>query len=157
MLYEADWMRIRLPVGASIKAITLENWTNTFMHHPGHYIINGEYELITSNKPVFVKVNRDMLINPCLAKPSNNGYLSPGVVDILPGWEWLESREHPVPEYRFEIIAWGCKHKIHLLPDAILKQPNIVKSMCRIALKPTKEQRKGIREQNKLTKTGKRR
>jgi len=126
MLYEADWMRIRLPVGVI-------------------------------SKPVMVRVNRNMLINPCLSKPSNNGYLSPGVVDILPGWEWLESREHPVPDYRFEIIAWGCKHKIHLLPDAILKQPNIVKSICRIALKPTKEQRQEIRSQNKLTKTGKRR
>jgi len=121
MLYEADWMRIRLPVGA------IEN-------------------------KQFVKVTRDMLINPCLSKPSNNGYLSPGVVDILPGWEWLESREHPVPEYRFEIIAWGCKHKIHLMPSAFLKQPNIVRTISRIALKPTKEQRQGIREQNKALK-----
>ena len=122
LLYESDWMRIRLPVGAR------------------------------GDKPVFVKVTRDMLINPCLSQRGNNGYLSPGVVDILPGWEWLESREHPVPEYRFEIIAWGCKHKIHLMPSAFLKQPNIVRTISRIALKPTKEQRQEIRRQNKARK-----
>jgi hypothetical protein len=121
LLYESDWMRVRLPVGAS-------------------------------NKLTMIEVTRDMLINPCLSKPSNNGYLSPGVEDILPGWEWLESRKHPVPEYRFEIIAWGCKHTIHLTPNVILREPNIVKNISRIALKPTKEQRQEIKRHNKIRK-----
>lgn len=40
--------------------------------------------------------------------------LSPGILDPLCGWHWIESRLHPIPDNSFVIIAGGVRSRITL-------------------------------------------
>lgn len=161
--YESNWMRVRLPVGVSHKASTIDNWFTQFSVFLHGYDANNPHPLIKftpNTNPVKLYCHRNS-IGSCYISRSdssiygtcpNNGnlLLSPGIVEPICGWDWLLKREHPQVDYQITIQAWGCKSTIRLNPNA--DKGNIVKNVCTIALKPSKEQRQLIRATNKKIK-----
>jgi len=133
LFYESDWMRIRLPVGAVKKTATFEDWCSMFMRYPADFKVHwdGNGEISIDDAPQFVELHKD------------DFNLLSGIESPICGWEWIESRQHPIPQYKIEIIAWGVHHKIRLY-DA-----NRMKQVCQVTLRPNKEERKQITQQNK--------
>lgn len=153
--YESDWMRIRLLVGALTKAIDLDTWCSTWHIYPERFQPYQFPPQPTCAMPSSVRVGayRENGHHGIYRLNSNDAYgsdsmlFSPGIIEPICGWEWLESKEHPLVEYIIEITAWGVHYKITLLPNTT--KPNLMKDICRIALKPTKTQRQEIRVYNK--------
>ena len=63
----------------------------------------------------------------------------------LCGLEWLENTMHVIPEYKFEIFAYGLHSTI------TLKNPDtqILKELAAALLKPNKQERAALTEQRK--------
>lgn len=109
LLYESDWMRVRLLVGAipelePVERIRLYRHNNYFTRSDGTYSAFDKYA---------------------------DTVLSAGIEEPVCGWDWLIGRDHPLVEYGFELIAWGCKHTLTVNPDAHKGQ--IVKECCKVA------------------------
>lgn len=132
LFYESDWMRVRLLTGYSRHKPTFEStfdvihWSRDYQAAP----------IIFDETPKFVTLGESDII------------LSPGITEPIPGWSWIESRQHPIPIYKMEITAWGCHHTI-ILCNTSNGKSNLVKDVCRVAFKTNKEERKQITQQNK--------
>ena len=78
------------------------------------------------------KVGRDGRVG--IARAGGMGahvsWLSPGITDPLPGWEWLTGREHPEVELSFEIIRDGARFSASLKPGA---RPGLAAELARAA------------------------
>ena len=125
MLYESDWLRIRLPVGASKPVKTIRIWQCNYTDH----IKGTSYTGFTNNErnqnPYWVFKNKDTSIN----------LFNVGITEPVCGWEWLLNHEHPIIENRIEIIAHNCKHSIHLCDNPEVDYGKILKEACTIAFK----------------------
>jgi len=119
MLYEADWMRVRLPVGAiKESAKTIRIWQ---YHKNGIYGITNRSETYS---PYHITRN-DMAISPFHA----------GITEPICGWDWLLNHEHPIVEYKIALQAHGCKSTITLCDNPEVDYGRIIKEVCSIALK----------------------
>ena len=173
LLYESNWMRVRLPIGnVPIIPITtpifdIEKWFNELGICPGY-----KYGF-TPDKPLAIKpfqedltpvklyryklaqhyvLSRDDDANEIGCHHSYPGglHFSAGVTEPLCGWDWLLEREHPQVSYQIFIEAWGCKHAIVFNPDA--HKGKIIQQVCSAALKLTQAERQEIKRQNKILK-----
>jgi len=125
LLYESNWMRIRLPVGASKEMHkTIRLWKFSYTEH-----IKGTPYLGISNQPIAQ--------NPySIPKRGNSiSLFSAGITEPICGWDWLLTHEHPIIENRIEIIAHNCKHNIHLCDNPNIDYGRIMKEICQIAFK----------------------
>lgn len=117
MLYEADWMRVRLPVGAikPTKAIKL------------YYYRHGEG---------FSQVNPEIQHYHSLDKRNPKDFMfHAGITEPICGWDWLLNHEHPIVEYKIMLQAHGCKSTITLCDNPGVDYGRIIKEVCSIALK----------------------
>lgn len=125
LLYESDWLRIRLIVGPLYKSPSLENLLVPFKCEGQTYnSFQPDIEPIKlfqrTGNPAPDKSYQDYGIsrgNGCW-NPMNDLIFSPGIKEPICGWDWLLKREHPPVNYEFTIIAHGCKHTIRLNSDA---------------------------------------
>ena len=135
LLYESDWMRIRLPVGAIITAEpvkTIQLW---------QYKHNGKVGFSTFEPIGYVgEVSRSQ-------KDTTISLFSAGIDQPVCGWDWLLSHAHPIAEYKITILAWNVRH--HITLDGNNGNANLMKDICKFALKPNKEERKYINKQRK--------
>ena len=117
MLYESDWLRIQLPVGASKPVKTIRIW---------QYRNNGTVGITQREHYSPYRLTK----NDSLAMAFNAGITEP-----VCGWDWLLNHEHPIIENRIEIIAHNCKHSIHLCDNPEVDYGKILKEACTIAFK----------------------
>jgi len=126
LLYESDWMRVRLPVGANKEPIkTVRIW---------QYHRNGNCG-ITNHKdynPYRITRN-DIAVLPFHA----------GIEEPICGWDWILSHEHPIIENHIEILAHNCKHTITLCDNPEVDYGRIMKDVCTIAFKATMRRKNG--------------
>ncbi len=54
--------------------------------------------------------------------------LSPGVKDVLPGWQWVEKHKHDLDGWQptFELSGAGYKHSM------VIKDTSIIKEIAKI-------------------------
>lgn len=91
LIYETDYLRIRLPVGVDIQPI--------------EYARKSWLEL----KPWNTKKNDPMWLT------------SPDYMEPLCGRDWLENTMHIIPEYKIELDFGGIKYKMNILEPKVLK------------------------------------
>ena len=115
MLYECDWLRLRMVVGPVV--------TFCWFDREGNPTDAAGLEPITLTRKDF-----------------ENFPFSPGIDTPLCGWKWIEGRSHPRADYRITIVAWGITHRIALATD----NPTAMKTLFTAALKPNREQRKAL-------------
>jgi len=174
LLYESDWMCIRLPVGKlpvdKSQTFDLEKWFNETLSPFCDYDINKPIEtrpFVQDLTPIrLYKVEGQKVEylnttggfgygitrNPLASNNHRDNdhqdlIFNPGIVDPICGWDWLLNREHPVCEFKIMIEAWGCRHTVRLNPDA--HKGKIIQQVSQAALKPTQSQRNWVRLQNK--------
>ncbi len=118
LLVETDFMRIRLIVGRI------------------------EPELILQYKAW------DMLLSEAQNIPYRQKQFwlkYPELMTAICGNDWLESRQHVIPQYRIELKAWGVHSKV------TLKQADskVLKDLATALLKPTTTERRELTKQRK--------
>ena len=107
LLYESDWMRIRLLAGANTPPVP-----RIRLYRHGTWL------------------TRQDRTYPAFDKYADTA-LSAGIEEPICGWDWLIGRDHPLVEYSFTLTAWGCTHNLTINPDAHKGQ--IVKECCKVA------------------------
>lgn len=131
LLYESDWLRLRLPMGPTITFCPftprndVKHLCYQWFDRAGNFRDNGSQKRIT--------LTRDHFEFP-------KQFFSPGITEPLCGWDWIEGRTHPMADYRITITAWGITHKIAIASD----DPRLLKEVFAIALKPDKTQRRAL-------------
>ena len=119
LLYESDWMRVRLPVGAIKESIkTIKLWQ--FSYHDKVGISQQSHAQAPYYNP-----QRDNTIL----------MLNVGITEPVCGWDWILNHEHPIIENHIEIIAHNCKHTITLCDNPEVDYGRIMKDVCSIAFK----------------------
>ena len=118
LLYESDWMRVRLPIGKSIKTIKL--W---------QYRENGQYGI--------THIDPSPTLNGYRWPPGKTQYqlFSVGITEPICGWDWILNHEHPIITNRIEITAHNCKHTVTLCDNPDVDYGRIMKEACSIAFK----------------------
>ncbi|KKN64734.1 hypothetical protein LCGC14_0488660 [marine sediment metagenome] len=99
--YETNWMRVRLPIGASTPIIKqqytswndLENLAQT---------IPDKQKPFWLKHPLFIKTIRGI----------NNQMLGASM-EPLCGWDWLRNRMHIIPQYQIVLVAEHSKITIN--------------------------------------------
>ena len=139
LFYESDWMRIRLLVGKIVveqpePIKTIHLWKFSYGSQVG----------FTSNVGYSIHGNPTYLI---CGRTNDATLLSPGLTEPICSWDWLLSHEHPIAEYKITILAWNVRH--HITLDGNNGNANLMKDICKFALKPNKEERKYINRQRK--------
>jgi len=129
MLYECDWLRLRMPVGPVERYCVWPAPDDLFSPE-------ARLPRPLEPKPPIRLTREDFSsgMNPRLYE------FSPGVDEPLCGWEWIEGRLHPYPDYRITITAWGVTSHVVLCSDS----PKLARELFAAALKPTREQRKEL-------------
>jgi len=105
---ETEWMMIRLPMGSDILPVKCEYKT---------------WEQLKPRNP-----NKQY---PFWVRCPD--YMSP-----LCGWDYIKNTMHIIPEYRFEIIAFGVKSRINLKKG---DDARLIKAIADCTLKATKAQK----------------
>jgi len=143
LLYEADWMRLRMLVGP---VVTSCPWSAP---RDGVELRREDFGIYRWQKAPEVE---DCLFTKSTKfacyQIDKRAYFSPGVVEPICGWEWIEGRVHPKGDNTIYIIAWGCRSTATFTDN----DPKRMKDYCAAALKPTTEQRKGITKQRNAVK-----
>lgn len=111
LLYESDWLRIRLLVGALVAPTK----TIRLYRHTKHDQVG-----FSKSDNTYLDRKVDTIFSACITEP-------------ICGWDWLLNRNHPLVEYRISIEAWGCKHSIHLCDNPNIDQGRIMKDVCKTA------------------------
>lgn len=106
LLRETDYLRVRLPVGCPSISVPPE--------------MRQSWDIITRNTK---------------AKNLNNFVTDPYTYTPLCGFDWLNNREHVIPEYKIELQHGGVKHNMTIKDPSIMKQ--VVQAM-RANPKPVK-------------------
>ena len=157
LLYESDFLRVRLPMGPCCKPPTVQDMFQPFLYKdeewPNSLIECRPFQ--PSLKSIKVYRVKDMFRasitrrqhDPCVGELLGDTIFSPGIFEPLCGWDWVLNREHPQVTYEMTLIAWGCKHTIIYNPDSY--HGTITNKLCQIALKPNAAQRQEIRAANK--------
>ena len=128
LLYESDWMRIRLPVGAlpinePIKTIKLNYMVDTmYGKHEGSSRTYKQTLIYQESSSYYDKARRM--------------YLAVGIEEPVCGWDWILNHEHPIVKNTISITAWNCKHTINLCDNPEVDYGRIIKDVCSIAFKP---------------------
>jgi hypothetical protein len=148
MLYECDWLRLRMLVGPNITScpwsapngirltrkdflrVGLQPWGHDIDYSNGQPLPNIGFREVKGYKPV------------------RDAYFSVGVFAPLCGWDWIESRLHPKGDCSITIIAWGVRSTATFTSN----DPKRMKDYCTAALKPDKEQRKALTKQRRASK-----
>ena len=115
LCHETEFLHVRLPVGKIVQSEIRKSW--------------------------------DDLKNNLLSVPERYQpfwYKHPEAMQPLCGLDWLENTMHVIPEYKFEINAWGVRSKIAL--KAVENNETLIKEIAQATLKPTPAERKMLKK-----------
>lgn len=115
LCYETDFLTVRLLSGKIANSEVRKSWAD---------------------------LQNNLLSVPDRYKPF--WYKHPEAMQPLCGLDWLENTMHIVPEYKFEINAWGVRSKIAL--KAIENNEVLIKEIAQATLKPTPSERKLLKK-----------
>jgi len=124
LLYESDWLRIRLLIGAATPA----NKTIRLYRHKGRGPVG-----FSRNETAYLSRRTDVIFSPAITEP-------------ICGWEWLLNHNHPLVEYQIQITAWNCKNTIHLCDNPNVDYSRIMKDVCKLAFAKPKNGNKPRRK-----------
>lgn len=106
LLRETDYMRVRLPVGCPSISV-----------------------------PPEMRLAWNIITRQTKSKNLNNFVTDPEHYSPLCGFNWLNNREHVVPEYKIELQHGGVKHTMTIKDPSVMKQ---IVSAMRANPKPIK-------------------
>jgi len=123
LLYESNWLRIRLMYGAISQGKTIKLYR------------------IRHNEQVGITNDESTITQPHYGSKKHLHLLNVGIAEPITGWDWILNHKHPIVEYRISIQAWGCKHSIHLCENA---DSRIMKDVCKIAFAKPRNGKKPV-------------
>lgn len=128
LLYEADWLTVRLPIGPMGRALVGKT-VKLF-----HCAVNNQVGVTTREDGV-----------PDMPKKNDRTILllRPGIEEPVCGWDWLLNHAHPLVEQRFQIVAHNCKHDIHFRDNPDVDYGRVMKDVCTVAFKPLRVAKHG--------------
>lgn len=141
LLYESNWMRVRLPVGAmaqveQIKTVRL-NYIMDEMYSK-HYGFSNEFGSCGKYEQCLIFQDSSSYYDK-----AQRMYLAVGLTEPVCGWDWILNHEHPIIENHIEILAHNCKHTITLCDNPEVDYGRIMKDVCQVAFKPNIRRRNG--------------
>jgi hypothetical protein len=128
LLYETNWLTVRLPMGPMGRALA------------GKTIKLFQCAV---NSQVGITTREDGVSGIPKKNDKTTLLLGPGIEEPVCGWEWLLNRAHPLIENRIEIVAHNCRHNIHLCDNPNIDQGRVMKEVCAVAFKPLRVAKHG--------------